>query len=73
MSGITERLYEALKKAQLGCGHCGCPECYADELYAKGKHEDGCSIGEALAEWEENEAHWDLFWAALTGKVEKKI
>ena len=73
MSGITERLYEALKAVEWGSEKSGrlCPECRAEEIYQT--HDDGCSIGEALAEWEDNEAHWALFWEALTGKVEKKI
>ena len=70
------RLYDALKRVQWGSCYRGCPACGADEMSLNGKHYADCEIGEALAEWEDNEANWNLFFAVLCDawdKAEKKI
>ena len=71
MSGITDRLYEALKAVEWGGIEMACPDCCWDK--SERGHSPDCNLAAALAEWEDNEAHWALFWEALTGKVEKKI
>ena len=59
MSGMTERLYEALKRVQWGSCYRGCPACGADEMSLNGKHYADCEIGEALAETDEIRKRWD--------------